>query len=55
MAAVLDALTSYVTELIVDMVKEDLDTLLGVSGEINKPTLPTLKGGASMTPGCKGG
>lgn len=36
MAAVLDALTSYVTELIVDMVKEEVDTLLGISGEINK-------------------
>ncbi|KAL6654495.1 hypothetical protein ACP70R_007960 [Stipagrostis hirtigluma subsp. patula] len=45
MAAVLDAMAPYVKELITDMVKEEVDMLLGVSGEITKleSNMETLK------------
>jgi hypothetical protein len=36
MAAILDAMVPYVKELISDMAKEEVDMLLGVSGEIKK-------------------
>ncbi|CAO2149285.1 unnamed protein product [Urochloa humidicola] len=36
MATVLDALAPYVKELLMDMAKEEVSMLLGVSGEITK-------------------
>lgn len=36
MAAVLDALASYVQNMMVEMAKEEVSMLLGVSGEIDK-------------------
>ncbi|KAF8762276.1 hypothetical protein HU200_009664 [Digitaria exilis] len=36
MAAVLDALASYVQNMLVEMAKEEVHMLLGVSQEINK-------------------
>jgi len=36
MAGVLDALASYIQNMLVEMAKEEVSMLLGVSGEIDK-------------------